>query len=98
VTSDDAARARRRAIRAEYANEELEAAEAEAVENQQSVLSVRVPSALAEALRARANAERIPTSAYIRRVLSHAVEEPDELAMTESRVEEIVRRVLRETA
>jgi len=37
-------------------------------------------------------------SAYVRRVLTRAVEELDELAMTESRVEDIVRRVLRESA
>ncbi|WP_239336625.1 hypothetical protein [Frankia sp. CiP3] len=91
-------RARRAAIRAEYAVEETEAAEAEAIENQQAVVSVRVPATLAEALRARAAAEKLPTSAYVRRVLVRAVGEPGEPVMTESRVEEIVRRVLRESA
>jgi predicted DNA binding CopG/RHH family protein len=84
--TSDAARARRAAIRAEYAAEESEAAEAEAIENQQSIVSVRVPATLAEALRARAAAEKIPTSAYVCRVLTRAVDEPEEPAMTESRV------------
>jgi hypothetical protein len=96
--TSDAARARRAAIRAEYASEEAEAAEAESMESQQAVVSVRVPASLAEALRARAAAEQVPTSALVRRILTRAVEEPAESAMTESRVEEIVRRVLRESA
>jgi predicted DNA binding CopG/RHH family protein len=98
VTASEPARARRAAIRAEYASEENEAAEAEAIENQQAVVSVRVPATLADALRTRAAAEKIPTSAYVRRALTRAVEEPEEPAMTTSRVEEIVRRVLRESA
>jgi predicted DNA binding CopG/RHH family protein len=96
--TSDAARTRRAAIRAEYAAEEAETAEAEAIENQQAVVSVRVPATLADALRARAAAEKIPTSAYVRRVLARAVEEPEEPAMTAPPVEEIVRRVLRESA
>jgi hypothetical protein len=36
-------RARRDAVRADYADEEAAAAEAEALETQQTVLSVRVP-------------------------------------------------------
>jgi hypothetical protein len=42
---DKAVRARREAIRAEYLDEEAEAAEAEALEIDQAVLSVRVPTA-----------------------------------------------------
>ena len=50
---DRTVRVRRNAIRAEYLDEEAEAAEAEGLENDQAVLSVRVPAALAETLRAR---------------------------------------------
>lgn len=91
-------RARREAIRAEYAAEEAEAAEAEALENQQAVVSVRVPAALAEALKARAAVEHVPTSALVRRILTRAVESPEQSVVTVEQVEEIVRRVLRESA
>jgi hypothetical protein len=55
--TDRTNRARRDAIRAEYAAEEAESAEAEAVENEQAVVSVRVPASLAEALKAKAATE-----------------------------------------
>jgi hypothetical protein len=58
---DRAIRARREAIRAEYLDEE-----AEAWENDHAVLSVRVPAALAETLKARAAHEHVPTSALVR--------------------------------
>lgn len=93
-----ASRSRREAIRAEYAVEEAEAAEAEAVENEQAVVSVRVPASLAEALKAKAAAEHIPTSALVRRLLSLAVQEPATPALTVEQVEEIARRVFRESA
>ena len=48
--TDQTARERRNAIRAEYTAEETETAEAEAVEAEQAVLSVRIPADLAEAL------------------------------------------------
>ncbi|MCM3921759.1 ribbon-helix-helix protein, CopG family [Frankia sp. AiPs1] len=96
--TDPSRRARRAAIRAEYAVEEAEAAEAEAVESEQAVVSVRVPASLADALKARAAAEHIPTSALVRRILSRAVESRDAPVITEDQVEEIVRRVLRESA
>jgi len=61
----ETSRARRDAIRAEYATEEAEAAEAEAVENEQAVVSVRIPASLAEALKTKAASEHIPTSALV---------------------------------
>jgi predicted DNA binding CopG/RHH family protein len=93
--TDRTARARRDAIRAEYAAEEAEAAETEAVEAEQAVLSVRVPAHLAEALKARAAAEHIPASALIRRILVTGVE-PGPAALTVEQVEEIARRVVLE--
>jgi predicted DNA binding CopG/RHH family protein len=75
--TDKTVRARRDAIRAEYAAEEAEAAEAEAVEAEQAVLSVRVSAQLAETLKARAAAEHIPVSALVRRLLSHGILETD---------------------
>ncbi|HEY3608470.1 MAG TPA: ribbon-helix-helix protein, CopG family [Pseudonocardiaceae bacterium] len=96
--TDRTSRARRDAIRAEYAAEEAEAAEVEAVENEQAVVSVRVPASLAEALKTKAAAERIPTSALVRRLLTQAVQEPPATALTVEQVEEIARRVFRESA
>ncbi|CAI7980169.1 ribbon-helix-helix protein, CopG family [Frankia sp. Mgl5] len=96
--TDSSRRARRDAIRAEYAAEEAEAAEAEAVEAEQAVVSVRVPASLAEALKARAAAEHLPTSALVRRILARAVQSPEAPVVSVEQVEEIVRRVLRESA
>jgi predicted DNA binding CopG/RHH family protein len=96
--TDRDARARRDAIRAEYAAEEAEAAEAEAIENDQAVVSVRVPAALAESLKSRAAAEHIPTSALIRRLLAQALRDPAAPVLTVEQVEEIARRVYRESA
>lgn len=96
--TDRTSRARRDAIRAEYAAEEAESAEAEAVENEQAVVSVRVPASLAEALKAKAASEHIPTSALVRRLLTQAVQEPLATALTVEQVEEIARRVFRESA
>jgi predicted DNA binding CopG/RHH family protein len=96
--TDRTNRARRDAIRAEYAAEEAEAAEAEAVESEQAVVSVRVPASLAEALKTKAASEHIPTSALVRRLLTQAVAEPPATALTVEQVEEIARRVFRESA
>jgi predicted DNA binding CopG/RHH family protein len=96
--TDRTNRVRRDAIRAEYAVEEAESAEAEAVENEQAVVSVRVPASLAEALKAKAATEHIPTSALVRRLLTQAVQEPPATALTVEQVEEIARRVFRESA
>lgn len=98
MTMNKAVRARREAIRDEYLDEEAEAAEAEALENDQAVLSVRVPAALAETLKARAAQEQVPTSALIRRILVRAVREGTEPVLTVEQVEEIARRVMRESA
>lgn len=95
--TDPTARARREAIRAEYATEEADAAEAEAVEAEQAVLSVRVPAQLAETLEARAAAEHIPVSALVRRLLTRGIAEPDQPAITVEQVEQIACRVMRET-
>lgn len=96
--TDPRVRARRTSIRAEYAEEEAEAAEAEVLENDQAVISVRVPAALAETLKARAADEHLPTSALIRRILTHVVREGIEPVLTVEQVEEIARRVIRESA
>ncbi|HYZ07043.1 MAG TPA: ribbon-helix-helix protein, CopG family [Pseudonocardiaceae bacterium] len=96
--TDRTVRARRAAIRAEYANEEADAADAEVLENDQAVISVRVPAALADTLKARAADEHLPTSALIRRILTRAIREGTEPVLTVKQVEEIVRRVIRETA
>ena len=93
--TDRTGQARRDAIRAEYAVEE---AEAEAVKNEQTVMSVRVPASLAEALKDKAAAEHIPTSALIRRLLIQAVQQPPAGGLTVEQVEEIARRVYRESA
>ncbi|MGH3694984.1 MAG: CopG family antitoxin [Pseudonocardiaceae bacterium] len=96
--TERAVRVRRDAIRAEYMDEEAEAAEAEALENSQAVLSVRVPTALAETLKMRAAEQHVPTSALIRRILTRAVREGMEPVLTVEQVEEIARRVVRESA
>jgi len=96
--TDRTSRARRDAIRAEYAGEETEAAEAEAIENEQAVLSVRISASLAEVLKTRATALHIPTSALVRRLLTQAIQEPPATALTVEQVEEIARRVFRESA
>lgn len=96
--TDRAVRTRRDAIRAEYLDKEAEAGDAEAVENDQAVLSVRVPAALAETLKARAAQEHVPTSALIRRILARAVQEGTEPVLTVERVKKIARRVMRESA
>ena len=96
--TERAVRARRDAIRAEYLDEEAEAAEAEALDNDQAVLSVRVPAALAQTLRARAADEHVSTSALIRRILTRAVREGTQPVLTVEQVEEIARRVVRESA
>ncbi|CAO5227227.1 Ribbon-helix-helix protein CopG domain-containing protein [Frankia sp. AgKG'84/4] len=62
------------------------------------VVPVRAPASLADVFRARAAAEHIPTSALVRRIPSRAVDSHDTPVMTEDQVEEIVRRVLRESA
>lgn len=98
--TDDAARKRRAAILAEYAEEEAESAEVEIAENAAALsvpLSLRVTKDLDGQLRRRAAAEQIPASALIRRILTQAVAERGTGLLTVEDVEEIARRVVRET-
>lgn len=60
-------------------------------------LSVRVPDSLSRALKQRARAEHVPVSALVRRLLSEAVHESPAAPLTVEQVEEIARRVARET-
>jgi hypothetical protein len=88
--------------REDLAEEEAEAIAADIAENeQQAALSLRVPVSLSAALKARAVAERVPTSALVRRILTQALEQPRLPALTAEQVElveEIARRVYRESA
>lgn len=90
-----------RAIRAEYADEEAEAAEIEAAENAAALdvpLSLRITRDLDSELRRRAAAEQIPTSALVRRLLNQSVHGPSAPVLTVEQVEEIARRVAHEPA
>lgn len=83
--------------------EEAEAIAAEIAESeQQAAISVRVPVSLSAALKERAEAEHIPTSALVRRILTEAMERhPGASAFTAEQieqVEEIARRIYRESA
>ncbi|WP_208719871.1 ribbon-helix-helix protein, CopG family [Amycolatopsis circi] len=83
--------------RQDYAEEEADAVAADIAENEQSALSLRVPASLAAALKARAAAEQIPTSALVRRILTQAVQRSDAPVLTVEQVEQIARRVYRES-
>jgi predicted DNA binding CopG/RHH family protein len=83
--------------REDYAEEEADAVAADIAENEQSALSLRVPASLAAALKARAAAEQIPTSALVRRILTQAVQRSDAPVLTVEEVEQIARRVYRES-
>ena len=85
-------------LREEIAEEEAEAIAAETVENQQTALSLRVPASLAAELKARADAEHIPTSALVRRLLTEALHQPTAPVLTVEQVEQIARRIYRESA
>ncbi|MEV6322748.1 hypothetical protein AB0M45_16365 [Nocardia sp. NPDC051787] len=94
-----ARRARHDAIRAQVADEETEAAEAEAAENAATLdvsLHLRISHTLDAELRRRAAAEHIPTSALVRKLLAQAVRQQDAGGLTAADVEEIARRVTRE--
>lgn len=90
--------ARHARLREEIAEEEAEAIAAESAENQQAALSLRVPASLVAELKARAEAEHIPTSALVRRLLTQALREQAAPVLTVEQVEEIARRVYRESA
>ena len=89
------------AVRAEYAEEEAEAAEREAAENAAALevsLSLRITRELDLALKRRAAQEQISPSALIRRLLGQATAGHNEPVLTVQQVEEIARRVMRESA
>jgi predicted DNA binding CopG/RHH family protein len=89
------------AVRAEYAEEEAEAAEREAAENASALeisLSLRITRDLDLAIKRRAAQEHVSPSALIRRLLRQATAGGEEPVLTVARVEEIARRVMRESA
>jgi len=89
------------AVRAEYAEEEAEAAEREAAEHAAALevsLSLRITRELDLALKRRAAQEQVSPSALIRRLLRQATAGGDEPVLTVQQVEEIARRVMRESA
>ena len=88
------------AVRAEYAEEEAEAADAEIAERNAALdvpLNLRIDKDLDARLRLRAAAEQIPTSALVRRLLRRAVDDPTASALTVQQVEAIARRVVAES-
>jgi hypothetical protein len=90
-----------RAVREEYAEEEAEAAEIEAAENAAALevsLSLRITRELDDALKRRSAQEQISPSALVRRLLRQALRTGDEPVLTAQQVEEIARRVMRESA
>lgn len=94
-------RARHAAIRTEVAAEEAEAAEAEAAERASTLdvpLHLRISKEMDLKLRERAAAEQVPTSALVRRLLKGALEDGGASVLTIEQVEQIARRVLRESA
>ena len=89
------------AIRADYAEEEAEAAEAELSERNAALdvpLNLRIDRDLDAQLKQRAAAAQIPTSALVRRLLRQAVHDPAAPVLTVEQVEAIARRVLADTA
>lgn len=99
---DDAALAAEvRRVRDEYAEEEAEAAEREAAENAATLdvnLSLRISRDLDDALKRRSAAEQISPSALARRLLRQALQAENQPVLTTRQVEEIARRVIRESA
>lgn len=102
-TTDPAGRAARRrrheAIRAEVAEEEAEAIEAEIAEKAGTLevpLHLRIDRELDIQLRQLAAEAQIPTSALVRRLLRQAIHGLQREGHTVSQIEEIARRVARE--
>ena len=90
--------ARHHAIRAEVAQEEADAAEAEVVDRAAALdvpLHLRIDRQLDAQLRRQAAEAHVPTSALVRRLLRQAVQTPP-AQLTEADVESIARRVARE--
>lgn len=89
------------AAREEYAEEEAAAAEIEAAENAAALdvaFSLRLTKELDTQLRRRAAAEQVSPSALVRRVLREALQGDGGQVLTVEQVEQIARRVLRESA
>lgn len=100
MTDDAVIDAEVRAIRDEYAEEEVEAAEIEVAENAAALevpLSLRITRELDRQLRRRAAAEQVPTSALVRRLLNQAVQGRSAPVLTVEQVEKIARRVVEES-
>ncbi|MDQ2881154.1 MAG: hypothetical protein M3Y48_07890 [Actinomycetota bacterium] len=98
---DDAVAGEVRAVREEYAEEEAEAAEIEAAENAAALdvaFSLRITKELDLQLRQRAAAEQVPPSALARRLLRDALRGGAAPVLSVEQVEQIARRVLRESA
>lgn len=99
---DDAVLAEQvRLTREEYAEEEAEAAELEAAQNAAALevsLSLRISREMDASLRRRAAAEQVSPSALVRRILWKGLQSDNEPVLTTRQVEEIARRVLRESA
>jgi plasmid stability protein len=90
-----------RKVREEYADEEAEAAEIEAAENAAALevsLSLRITRELDDALKRRSAAEQISPSAMARRLLRQALQSEDRPVLTTQQVEEIARRIMRESS
>lgn len=85
-------------LREGVAEEEAEAIATETAENEQAALSLRVPTSLMAELKARADAGQIPTSVLVRRLLTDALHTPTAPVLTVKQVEQIARRVYRESA
>jgi plasmid stability protein len=88
-------------VREEYADEEAKAAEIEAAENAAALevsLSLRITRELDDALKRRSAAEQISPSAMARRLLRQALQSEDRPVLTTQQVEEIARRIMRESA
>ncbi len=98
---DDAVAADVRRVREEYADEEAEAAEREAAENAAALdvsLSLRITRELDDALKRRSAQEQISPSALARRLLHQALQTENQPVLTTRQVEEIARRIMRESA
>ncbi|MBO1756934.1 ribbon-helix-helix protein, CopG family [Allobranchiibius sp. CTAmp26] len=89
------------AIRAEYADEEAEAAEVEIAERNAALdipLNLRIDKDLDTQLRHRAAEAQVPVSALVRRLLREATSHPETQTLTVEQVEQIARRVLNEAS